>query len=103
MAMPKPAAQSNSEIERSAEFAYIRHVRIPPGIAMRADALRCSACRFGGITVTIVVLIPRSDPAWPVVFHRLAEVSVGIGASLIFARVWQEREATSQYREHALK
>jgi len=51
-----------------------------------------SAYRFGGITVAIVLLIPRADPAWLVAFHRFAEVSVGIAVALIFAWVWPERE-----------
>src|ERR1022692_4356212 len=38
-----------------------------------------TAYRFGGVTLAIVVLVPRSGPAWPVAFHRFAEVSVGIG------------------------
>ncbi|MGA2590026.1 MAG: FUSC family protein [Bryobacteraceae bacterium] len=53
-----------------------------------------SAYRFGGVTLAIVVLIPRSDSAWLVAFHRFAEVSVGIGVALLLALVWPEREAT---------
>jgi uncharacterized membrane protein YccC len=53
-----------------------------------------SAYRFGGITATIVLLVPRQDPAWQVAFHRFAEVSIGIGVALIFAWVWPEKEAT---------
>jgi uncharacterized membrane protein YccC len=52
-----------------------------------------SAYRFGGVTLAIVVLIPRSDPAWLVAFYRFAEVSVGIGVALLLAVVWPEREA----------
>ena len=57
-----------------------------------------SAYRFGGMTVAIVLLIPRQQPAWLIAFHRFAEVSIGIGVALIFAWVWPEREAgpTSQ-------
>jgi len=51
-----------------------------------------SAYRFGGITLAIVLLIPRTDPAWQVAFHRFAEVSIGIGVALIFAWVWPEKE-----------
>ncbi len=54
-----------------------------------------SAYRFGGITLAIVLLIPRTGPAWPIAFHRFAEVSIGIGVALIFACVWPEREPTS--------
>ena len=53
-----------------------------------------SAYRFGGITVAIVLLIPRVEPAWLIALHRFAEVSIGIGVALIFAWVWPEKEAT---------
>ena len=48
--------------------------------------------RFGGVTLAIVLLIPRTDPPWQTAFHRFAEVSVGIVVALIFAAVWPERE-----------
>jgi uncharacterized membrane protein YgaE (UPF0421/DUF939 family) len=41
-----------------------------------------SAYRFGGITLALVLLIPRTSPAWTIAFHRFAEVSVGIGVAL---------------------
>ncbi len=52
-----------------------------------------SAYRFGGISLAIVLLIPRMEPAWRVAFHRFAVVSIGIAVALIFAWVWPEREA----------
>ncbi len=52
-----------------------------------------SAYRFGGITLAIVLLIPRVGPAWQAAFHRFAEVSIGIGVALILTVVWPEREA----------
>jgi uncharacterized membrane protein YgaE (UPF0421/DUF939 family) len=51
-----------------------------------------SAYRFGGITLAIVLLIPRTGPPWGIAFHRFAEVSIGIGVALLFAWVWPERE-----------
>ena len=51
-----------------------------------------SAYRFGGITLAIVLLVPRTGPAWQIAFDRFAEVSVGIGVALMFAWVWPERE-----------
>jgi hypothetical protein len=48
----------------------------------------------GTVTLAIVVLIPRSDPAWLVAFHRFDEVSVGIGVALLLSVIWPEREAT---------
>jgi uncharacterized membrane protein YccC len=58
----------------------------------RADR---SAYRFGGITLAIVLLIPKAEPAWKVAFHRFAEVSIGIGVALILAWIWPESEVTS--------
>jgi uncharacterized membrane protein YgaE (UPF0421/DUF939 family) len=52
-----------------------------------------SAYRFGGVTLSIVLLIPRTTYSpWSVAFHRFAEVSIGIGVALLFATVWPEGE-----------
>lgn len=51
-----------------------------------------SAYRFGGVTLAIVLLIPRAAPAWEIAFHRFAEVSVGIAVALLLATVWPEKE-----------
>ena len=53
-----------------------------------------SAYRFGGVTLAIVLLVPRTGPAWQIAFHRFAEVSIGIGVALILAWVWPETEVT---------
>ena len=53
-----------------------------------------SAYRFSGVTVAIVLLVPRTAPAWRVAFHRFAEVSIGIGVALILAWVWPEMDPT---------
>lgn len=52
-----------------------------------------AAYRFGGVALAIVILTPRSSPAWMVAFHRFAEVSIGIGVALLLAVVWPDREA----------
>lgn len=52
-----------------------------------------SAYRFGGVTLAIVLLVPRTGPAWQIAFHRFAEVSIGIAVALMFAMVWPEKEA----------
>lgn len=55
-----------------------------------------SAYRFGGVTLSIVLLIPRTYPTpWHVAIHRFAEVSIGIGVALLFATVWPEGEDPS--------
>jgi uncharacterized membrane protein YgaE (UPF0421/DUF939 family) len=53
-----------------------------------------SAYRFGGITLAIVLLIPRTGPAWVTAFHRFAEVSIGIGVALMLTLIWPEGEDT---------
>jgi uncharacterized membrane protein YgaE (UPF0421/DUF939 family) len=62
------------------------------GLACTAVRADWSAYRFGGVTLAIVVLIPRAEPAWLVAFHRFAEVSIGIGVALGFAIVWPEQD-----------
>lgn len=57
----------------------------------RADR---SAFRFGGVTLAIVLTVPRTGPAWQIAFHRFAEVSIGIGVALLLAMTWPEKEIT---------
>jgi uncharacterized membrane protein YgaE (UPF0421/DUF939 family) len=51
-----------------------------------------SAYRLGGVTLTIVLLIPHTGPAWRVAFHRFAEVSIGIVVALLLTLVWPDTE-----------
>jgi uncharacterized membrane protein YgaE (UPF0421/DUF939 family) len=55
-----------------------------------------SAYRFGGVTLAIVLLVPRTAPAWQIAFHRFAEVSIGIGVALILTVVWPETELSGK-------
>jgi uncharacterized membrane protein YccC len=41
-----------------------------------------SAARLGGITTTIVLLVPAQGPAWDVALIRFAEVSIGMACAL---------------------
>jgi len=50
-----------------------------------------SAYRFGGVTLAIVLLIPRAEPTWMIAFHRFAEVSIGIAVALLLATLWPEQ------------
>jgi uncharacterized membrane protein YccC len=52
-----------------------------------------SAYRFAGVTVAIVLLVPRTGPAWDIAFHRCAEVFIGIAVALLLAVVWPEKES----------
>lgn len=64
------------------------------GLLCAALRVTRSAYRFAGVTLVIVLLIPRTNPAWQVAFHRFAEVSIGIVTALIFATVWPEKDET---------
>src|SRR5882757_5759556 len=61
-----------------------------------------AAYRFGGITLAIVMLVPRSGPPWQIAFHRFAEVSIGIGVALVLTVVWPEREFTQQRKDEKM-
>jgi uncharacterized membrane protein YgaE (UPF0421/DUF939 family) len=61
------------------------------GLLCAIVRLDLSAYRFGGVTVAIVLLVPRTGPAWQMALHRSAEVTIGIGVALILASVWPER------------
>ena len=51
-----------------------------------------SAYRFGGITLVIVMLVPRTGPAWRIAFDRFAETSIGIGVALLLTVLWPDTE-----------
>ena len=51
-----------------------------------------TAYRFGGVTLAIVLLVPRTDSAWHIAFNRFAEVSIGIGVALVLTVSWPEIE-----------
>ena len=48
------------------------------------------AYRYAGITLIIVMLIARTQPAWIVAVHRFFEISVGIAVGLGLTAVWPE-------------
>jgi uncharacterized membrane protein YgaE (UPF0421/DUF939 family) len=60
------------------------------GLLCAVTRMDRSAYRFGGVTLAIVLLIPRPATAWQIALHRFAEVSIGIGVALILAVVWPE-------------
>ena len=51
--------------------------------------------RFGGVTLAIVMLIPRTDSVWRVAFQRFSEVSVGIAVALLLAVLWPEQDVVT--------
>ena len=52
-----------------------------------------SAYRFGGVTLAIVLLVPRTGPAWQVAFHRFSEVTIGIAVALAMTVAWPEKNS----------
>ena len=69
------------------------------GVSMFLLGLLCAilkagrnAYRFGAVTLVIVMLVPRMEPAWQMAIHRAAEVSIGIVVALVMTVVWPESE-----------
>ena len=60
--------------------------------------LERTAYRYASVTLTIIVLIPRTNPAWIVALHRFIEVSVGIVVALLVVAIWPERRPLSAKR-----
>ncbi|MGA2511381.1 MAG: FUSC family protein [Candidatus Acidiferrales bacterium] len=51
-----------------------------------------SAYRYAGITLVVVMLIARTQPAWIVAIHRFVEISVGLAVGLVVTAVWPESQ-----------
>ena len=61
------------------------------GLLSYGFRLEKTAYRYASVTLAIIVLIPRSNPAWIIALHRFIEVSVGIIIALIVVGLWPER------------
>jgi uncharacterized membrane protein YgaE (UPF0421/DUF939 family) len=61
------------------------------GLLSYGFRLERTAYRYASVTLTIIVLIPRANPAWVVALHRFIEVSVGIIVALLVVAIWPER------------
>ena len=55
-----------------------------------------SAFRYAGITLTIVLLVAHSAPAWVVAVHRFIEISIGIVVGLLITAAWPEAQAAAK-------
>jgi uncharacterized membrane protein YccC len=60
------------------------------GLLSYGFRLEKTAYRYASITLAIIILIPRSNPAWSVALHRFIEVSVGIVVALLVVAIWPE-------------
>ena len=65
------------------------------GLVTAALRLEKPANRYAGITLAIIVLIPRATAPWIVAIHRFVEVTVGIVVALAFSAVWREGELSA--------
>jgi len=65
------------------------------GLLSIAFRLEKTAYRYASITLTIIVLIPRSAAPWSIALHRFLEVSVGIIVALAVVAVWPEHRRLS--------
>ena len=64
------------------------------GLLSAAFRMEKTAYRYAGVTLAIIVLIPRPHAAWIVALHRFFEVSVGILVALALAAAWPEHQPT---------
>ena len=65
------------------------------GLLSFAFRLEKTAYRYASITLTIIVLIPRSEAPWAIAVHRFIEVSVGIIVALAVVALWPEHQRPS--------
>ena len=65
------------------------------GLLSIASRLEKTAYHYASITLTIIILIPRSAAPWIVALHRFIEVSVGIIVALALVALWPERKRLS--------
>jgi len=62
------------------------------GLLSAVARLDRSAYGFGGITLAIVLLVPRTGAPWLIAFHRFADVLIGIVVALVLTVTWPEGE-----------
>jgi uncharacterized membrane protein YgaE (UPF0421/DUF939 family) len=62
------------------------------GIISIPFRLQRNAYRYAGVTLAVVMLIPRSNNVWMIATHRFIEVSAGILVGLASVALWPERK-----------
>ena len=68
------------------------------GLLSFAFHLEKTAYRYASITLTIIVLIPRSEAPWATALHRFLEVSIGIIVALAVVALSPEHQRPSPDR-----
>jgi uncharacterized membrane protein YccC len=62
------------------------------GILSFVLRLEKTGYRYASVTLTIIVLIPRTGAPWSIAAHRFIEVSIGILVALVVVAIWEERQ-----------
>jgi len=62
------------------------------GLISSALRLERVGYSYAGMTLAIIVLIPRPEAPWIAAVHRFAEVSLGILVALAVVGVWREEQ-----------
>ncbi len=65
------------------------------GLLSIAFRLEKTAYRYASVTLAIIVLIPRSAPAWIIALHRFLEVAVGIIVALAVVALWPKHQRSA--------
>jgi uncharacterized membrane protein YccC len=65
------------------------------GLASLVFRMEKTGYRYAGITLAIVVLVPRAEAPWTIAAHRFIEVSIGILVALAVVAIWPEHRRLS--------
>ncbi len=66
------------------------------GVLCAVFTVERGAYRYAGITLAIVMLIPRARSEWVIAAHRFLEVSIGIAVGLAITAIWPETKRQSK-------
>lgn len=66
------------------------------GLICAALHVERPAYRYAGITLAIVMLIPRVAGPWTAAVHRFVEVSTGILVALVISAIWREHQTVTK-------
>src|SRR5262245_15811918 len=69
------------------------------GILSFALHLEKTGYRYASVTLTIIVLIPRTGAPWIIAAPRFIEVSIGILVALAVVAIWEERPRPIDYTD----
>ena len=69
------------------------------GILSFVLRLERSGYRYASVTLTIIVLIPRTGAPWIIAAHRFIEVSIGILVALAVVAIGEERRRLTDHTD----